>query len=503
MSSVFSTITASVVQIAASGSLGQMLDNLKTREIDVFSSAYFTTRAFAFGMERDSNSETINVSRETSLRNKFEITRSFDLVTQLYVVIDLPGICNVKDGAYIKPRTDSPKVDEENLTSMCYYTNSCASALVKTVNICMGGHSLAELTSSMMFIFEELGGKPSKRLTTMVGKASGNGDQRQELAIRSAHAQRLYLPMYFWFNSTRGSVANSLNLIGAAFQRCTLDMVLRPLNQIIEQGGAGCRSTVAGAEVRVVEPISDNVTGAVRSGGNVALLDQAPNNDQGAKNSQALTGQTMAARITVDTIGITLNDEDRSAFSVKDRMTLMTECHTMDLSGSQAKIGSFNEDLTKFGKNLAYEIILAARVQDRGDAGLEGATGSCGLNRFEGYFDRTLGVTHEALGTLSLSISGQKRTMDQLESQFYNQVTPYQHHSCLPSCSSIYSLPFSMFPEDWTIPDSTANLSKLDSMKLYVEPAEALKDKKIEYFIHILAYNILVENKGLKARYFV
>lgn len=490
MSSVFSTITASVVQIAASGSLGQMLDNLKTREIDVFSSAYFTTRAFAFGMERDSNSETINVSRETSLRNKFEITRSFDLVTQLYVVIDLPGICNVKNGAYIMPQAG-------NEAEMCYYTNSCASALVKTVNICMGGHSLAELTSSMMFIFEELGGKPSKRLTTMVGKASGAGDQRLELAVRSAHAQRLYLPMYFWFNSTRGSVANSLNLIGAAFQRCTLDMVLRPLNQIIEQGGAGCRSTVAGAEVRVVEPISDNVTGAVRSGGDVALLGQA------IANSQALTGQTMAARITVDTIGITLNDEDRSAFSVKDRMTLMTECHTMDLSGSQARTGSFNEDLTKFGKNLAYEIILAARVQDRSDAGLDGATGSCGLNRFEGYFDRTLGVTHEALGTLSLSISGQKRTMDQLESQFYNQVTPYQHHSCLPSCSSIYSLPFSMFPEDWTIPDSTANLSKLDSMKLYVEPAAALKDKKIEYFIHILAYNILVENKGLKARYFV
>ena len=305
-----------------------------------------------------------------------------------------------------------------------------------------------------MFIFEELGGKPSKRLTTMVGKASTKDDQREELAVRSAHTQRLYLPMYFWFNSTRGSVANSLNLIGAAFQRCTLDMVLRPLKHIIEQGDAGCRSTVTGAEVRVVEPISDSVTGAVRNGGNVELL------GKDISDSLALTGQTLAARITVDTIGITLNDEDRSAFSVKDRMTLMTECHTLDLSDSQARTGSWNEDLTKFGKNLAYEIILAARVKDRSAAGLDGA-GQCGLNRFEGYYDKTLGVTHEALGTLSLSISGQKRTMDNLESQFYNQVTPYQHHSCLPSCSSIYSLPFSMFPEDWTIPDSTANLSKI------------------------------------------
>ena len=56
MSSVFSTITASVVQIAASGSLGQMLDNLKT--------------SFKLGHNMDLIEEKINVSTK-------EIVQSF------------------------------------------------------------------------------------------------------------------------------------------------------------------------------------------------------------------------------------------------------------------------------------------------------------------------------------------------------------------------------------------------------------------------------------------
>ncbi len=358
----------------------------------------------------------------------------------------------------------------------------------------MGGHSLAELTGQMIYIFEELAGKPSKRLTRMVGKASGCGDMRDELARRSAHAQRLYLPLYFWFNSTRGAVSNSLNLIGAQFQRATLDMVLSPLREIIEQGEANCRSTVAGCAVHICEAISPNVTGPVRSGGSVDF----------DTVGDRLISNTLAARITVDVLGITLNDEDRQAFSVKDRMTLMDEVHHMDMSDAQSRKGNWTEDLTKFGKNLAYEIIVAARIKNRGDAGLPGsASGKCGQNRFDGFYDQTLGITSEPLGTISLSISGQARTTQNLESQFYNQVTPYQHHSVLPSSSGLYSLPFSMFPEDWTIPDSTANLSKLDSMNLAVTPAQQLADKEMEYFIHILSYNILVEQKGMKARYFV
>ena len=89
MSSTYSTITASVVQISAAGALGNMLTKLSSRTVDPFSSAYFSTKAFAHGVERDAHEETIRENRQTIVRNKFEISRAFDLVHNLVVVIDI------------------------------------------------------------------------------------------------------------------------------------------------------------------------------------------------------------------------------------------------------------------------------------------------------------------------------------------------------------------------------------------------------------------------------
>ena len=96
MSSCYTTVTASVVQIAATGALGKMLENLRSREVDVFASSYFTTKPFAHGFERSAHEEQIYASKKNaSIKSKFEISRAFDLVHQLYIVIDLPGIANV------------------------------------------------------------------------------------------------------------------------------------------------------------------------------------------------------------------------------------------------------------------------------------------------------------------------------------------------------------------------------------------------------------------------
>ena len=66
MSSCYTTVTASVVQIAATGALGKMLDNLKSREVDVFASSYFTTKPFAHGFERSAHEETIYAKKKNA-----------------------------------------------------------------------------------------------------------------------------------------------------------------------------------------------------------------------------------------------------------------------------------------------------------------------------------------------------------------------------------------------------------------------------------------------------
>ena len=212
------------------------------------------------------------------------------------------------------------------------------------------------------------------------------------------------------------------------------------------------------------------------------------------------------ARVTVDVCGITLNDTDRQTFAQRDSLTLMDEVHLINMTGAQSTSGSVEVDITETAKNLVYEIIVGARVKTCEDAATNAgktADSQNGLMRFDGYYDSSLNMVNEPLATIDLSISGQQRTARGLEAAYYNQITPFQSHSCLPSHSGIYSLPFSLFPEDWTIPDSMANCSKLDSMKLRLTPQKQLEDADMEYMIFCLAYNILVQQKGLKARYFV
>lgn len=507
MSNCYATVTAAVVQIAAEGALGSMIDNLKTRQIDVFASAYFTTRPFAHGHEREANDEPIHVNRTNTIKNRFEVTRSFDLVYMLYLVMDLPGLGNFNDttGAY------TALEDCGTVSDAPYYTNGHAAALVRDIHVCMGGHSLSGMTGQQIYLFEELAGKPGKRLQESVGKAPTVAS----LQAMSTRARRLYLPMYYWFCATRGSVSTALNLIGAQFQKCTIDMSLNSLLSVVHNcTGSKISTPSTGTTTRVIDEISSEpMTGSVRSkSGNVFSF--GLHGTKVKKNKDDTTGYTgteiasrykalseyTGARATIDVLGITLNEQDRNTFASKDRMSLMDEIHTIDRSGSQALSGkSTTIDITDHAKNLIYEIQVAARLCASDD--------SCnyGPMRFDGHEDATTKEVYDPLETMGLTISGQNRTMSNLESQWFNQVAPHMHHSTLPSHSGIYSMPFSLYPEDFMVPDSYANASKLDSMRLNITlPQNTIDTKrKVDVFVFCHAYNILVEQKGMKARFFV
>ena len=493
MSSCYTTVTASVVQVASAGALGAMIDNLKTRQIDIFASAYFTTRPFAHGHEREASEQPIHATRGNQIKNKFEITRSFDLIYQLFLVFDLPGIATQNVIGNIEELT------EENAAAgnLAHYTNGVAAALVNEVHICMGGHSLSMLTGEQIYLYEELAGRPGKRLLDSVGKSTSVLD----LAIKSRRATRYYLPLYFFFCSTRGSVSSALNLIGAQFQKATIDMSLKSLCKVVENGDDDTKfisaNAAIGSTVVVVDDVStDTMTAPVRaSSGDVGVTPLGALKDY--KN----------ARVTLDVLGITLNEEDRNAFSTKDRMALMDEVTVIrqDITTSPSTIS-----ITDNAKNLIYELQIAARVKKARTREGSSSYVECGPMRFDGRRDPVTRETYDPLSQLSLTISGQQRTQPDMESQFYNQVTPFMHHSTLPSQKGIYSMPFSLYPEDWNVPDSYANASKLDSMNLRVDLPDAVAHKDIntrneavDLMVFCHTFNILVEQKGMKARFFV
>ena len=261
MSSCYTTVTASVVQVASAGALGAMINNLRTREIDIFASSYFTTRNFAHGHERESTDQPIYATKTNNIKNKFEITRSFDLIYQLFLCIDLPGIRSFDSS------DNAIALTHQNACAgnLAHYTNGVAAALINEVHICMGGHSLSKLTGEQIFLYEELAGRPGKRLLDMVGKSVSTLD----LAKKSARAQRLYLPLYFFFCATRGSVSSALNLIGAQFQKATIDMSLKSLCSVIENGDDANRfisANAGGHKTHVVDEVStESMTAPVRA----------------------------------------------------------------------------------------------------------------------------------------------------------------------------------------------------------------------------------------------
>ena len=69
-------------------------------------------------------------------------------------------------------------------------------------------------------------------------------------------------------------------------------------------------------------------------------------------------------------------------------------------------------------------------------------------------------------------------------------------------------MPFSLYPEDWNVPDSYANASKLDSMRLQIGlPQDVVSEQAqnggVDLLVFAHQFNVLVEQKGMKARFFV
>ena len=486
MSSAFSTTTAAIVQLSSSGALGSMLNQLKSREVDTFQSVFFITRAHAVGSERSSHEEDIHSGKRANIRGKLEVTRSFDLITHAYLVVDLPGICSAAtaDNTQVTAMTgaaDSP-----------FYTNHVANALIRKAHLSMGGHAVASLTGVQQVVHEELAGKSGKRLTAMVGAAAG-GDIA-DLKRRSSRAQRLYVPLNFFFSASRFGPSAALSVISNQFQKICVDLELNSLVSVIENHGAdtavqGAISTVAGKKTFVCDPVSTAPQSEpIRDGSPVSVNNLV-------ELSSSYNG---GARCTLDVTGITLNESDRTAMAVKDRLILIAETFQHSFEGTNAIASNTltSLDLTESMKNLLFEIQIAARAHE------DGAGNARGPMAFDGELDASNGLVSGPLTTIDLRISGQQRTTADLEADFYNMITPYQSHSLLPSMTGVYSLPFAMYPEELLV-SSSANVSKLDSLTLRFRTATLQGANKVDVHVIGHAYNILVQSKGMSARYFV
>lgn len=118
-----------------------------------------------------------------------------------------------------------------------YWTNAIGQVIVKTATLIIGTQTIDTLYNDFLFMWEELAGKPGKRLTEMIGKRYC----REDLIVDSSASRTLYVPLPFYFTMTPG---NALPLVAAMFSGVQIIVQFEQLQSCI---------IVSGPEVQVVK----------------------------------------------------------------------------------------------------------------------------------------------------------------------------------------------------------------------------------------------------------
>ena len=438
----------------------------------------------------DGGGSNIGANKKTSVR----LHRSGDLVYFLYALIDLPGVANVTTttteaynntipatGAYAEICQDATEAQlYKNLgtgngsaasqagatqtggdgiahpgVGVPYWTNAVGQYLVKECSVFIGSQPIDTLYNDYLFAWEELTGKPGRRLLEMIGK-----QQTIQLAqMRSKFFRRLYVPLPFFFTKTSG---NALPLVSLQFHDVKVQVTWAGVNTAIcNSSGIGGSSSVTlsdnGAQPGVGTQLA--VVTEVRKG-------QAVLNDPAFQHGALSRRGTNAANYDVSApVGIT--DQDVSVqleacyvyLDVMERAKFAEGSFEMLMDEVQAlgKLTAGNSNGSAFKVNLNFnhaiiELIWAARQKL--------AENACAWFDYAGLTEPLTGAKLDAINLVDLRLNNQCR-FNPSEGRYFRLVQPYQHHTNIPECF-IYSYSFALHPEDAQASGS-CNFSRIDN----------------------------------------
>jgi hypothetical protein len=227
------------------------------------------------------------------------LNRTGDLVYWMYVLLEVPGIVGhrVDSGGTVAgqrfpqascdPCQDGKlEVDEdedEDCDGMAgpyaNWVDELGFAALKSVAFSIGGQVIDTVYSHYLHMWEELSGKPGKRLYEMIGKRF----HRDQLVADSQRDRRLYVPLPFYFTRHSG---NALPLVSLQFHSLQVHVKFACLSELVQ---------VSGPDVRVLKTL----------------------------DSQPLTNNDLSS--VLDTTYVYLDMEERDRFAVGSFQQLITQ----------------------------------------------------------------------------------------------------------------------------------------------------------------------------------
>ena len=340
--------------------------------------------------------------------------RTGDLIYYCYVVVDLPGIMAVrsenansaffpavsrgKEGTYCNPCFDEPiddttgddPLEEDPLCKEIFpgpyanYTNAIGQWLIRRASLVIGGQVIDTLYADYLYMWEELSGKPGKKLAEMIGKAY----DLQDLVEDSKSDRRLYIPLPFWFTQSSG---NALPVVSLQFH--------------------GIQLHVAFADLKSCVQTSESDTDVLQ------VLKR--------RNSSALTDGDLRSVVESTYVYLDIDERDRFATGSFEQLITQVQSYQVQTRVSQVRMQlNFNHPI--------IELIWAVRRKCHDQ-----------LNHWFMYNGKN---GEDPIKAVHFKLNNLPR-FSAKEGRYFRLVTPYQAHTNIP-LSHVYCWSAALHPEE-------------------------------------------------------
>jgi hypothetical protein len=358
-----------------------------------------------FAME--SIRQPFNSDPDFGKRVTCEIPRHGDLIHRMYLQVTLPALENYSSG----PLDSNGRVDPATIRNY-KWARRVGLALIKTVDIEIGGQLIDRHYGEWMYIWNELS-LPTNKLdgyNKMIGYCIPPEDisDIEKIYYPESPATKLFIPLEFWFCQNHGL---ALPLIALQYDSVKLNIEFRNLSELHREANNN--------KNKIAYPIPYDK----KLGETVLWIDY-----------------------------IFLDVDERRRFSQSKHEYLIEQVQTNGEEKIDKELESISINL-KF-TNPVKELFWVFQYED-----------NIIQNQWFNYINHTEIFNYLAssiMKTAKLQLNGNDRFSER-EAEYFALVQPFQHHTNIPNSRGIHVYSFALKPEEHQ-PSGSLNFSRLDSV---------------------------------------
>ena len=476
-------------------------------QISYFKTVYRRYTNFAMENYRINPQGNLGLTDNDTTNYRFEIKRNGDLISDMYLVFDLPSIYS------------------DNGTQFKWIKN-IGFNIINRVTIYIGGSLIDENYGEWFDIWNELTLPANKKdqFNEMIGNvpelydpSSTHGYQTYPSAsinstIPSIQGRKIRVPLIFWFNR---NYSLAIPLVSLQYMPLEINVELRKITDLYTVIDINDANETYGCRIKPIKTVPDYNR-------SYALFNFVNDNsfDLSAGEGNSKTIKNFNINIYLDVNFIFLETEEMKLFAKSEDKYLIQQVRQSSFKGS---IGNDTLELLVHHPT-SFMVVVAKRsdIENRNDwnnytnwIDEEVPPWSDNFNNqfYEQYYDDTNSSeiintqnfkfrnSPNILKNLKLKLNGADRFTDQ-EPEYFNRVIPFKYAKSIPK-KGIMMYSFGVNPLDYQ-PSGSCNFSRFNSIELFLETQEVPipqgnVDNLYNYDINVytINYNILRIANGI------